>query len=661
MLIKFTQHGKGCARKAAAYLLDDKDHQNNLRAGIEVLSGDPLIFSAICEASKHKWKYTSAVIAFAPEDNPSPKQISQVLNTFEKYAFAGLNPQRYHMLAVLHTEEDGSKHIHVLTPRIDLETKRSLNIAPPGHHKYFDSLRDYFNYKNGWARPDDPARMKDTQEPNYVYLQRAAAIAAVLKKESRKTIQQQLDEFLKIHISAGLIKDHQDIIQALQSIKSITEVSVSKNAKTPYIAIKIEGHDRSIRLKGPLYESEFHLELYLAARTTKSSTVTVPTGLRDATTEHSLLAEQARQRVRELYQQRKQYNDRIYSQPRTDSTKDSTNSQHSSTRSERDSKNADELTGSWQQQSGDRGNKTADTQIPQRYYLSTRSSSAGSETTTGQISESDQRPYNKLSANNTREIYWDNCFINMSYSDLLHVLCKSKSLHHNSGAQSAQYYYCGEAFRTRKISLSNPSSADSAFKYEQEVDDEQKRTRYLVAQAHGASNQAKSVVDRAKQDATGGKYNGEETERQIEHYIQRSTQIRDFIGSKKQHTRAREYSAVRKNPEDTELSAATTILRELAAKFTTAIGTAYAAITRKFGFNGHDFFKSEISDTSNHHSRDSHSDTTTSIQIAAGIPSLTSSDKTALIKIKSTKELQLQASNKPVNQSTMSTSSDFDM
>lgn len=47
-----------------------------------------------------------------------------------------------------------------------------------------------------------------------------------------------------------------------------------------------------------------------------------------------------------------------------------------------------------------------------------------------------------------------------------------------------------------------------------------------------ASNQAKSVVDRAKQDATGGKYNGEETERQIEHYIQRSTQIRDFIGSK---------------------------------------------------------------------------------------------------------------------------------
>lgn len=93
--------------------------------------------------------------------------------------------------------------------------------------------------------------------------------AAGLKKESRKTIQQQLDEFLKIYISAGLIKNHHDILQTLKSIKSITEVSVSKHAKTSYIAIKIEEHDRYTRLKGPLYESEFHLELYLAARNNK--------------------------------------------------------------------------------------------------------------------------------------------------------------------------------------------------------------------------------------------------------------------------------------------------------------------------------------------------------------------------------------------------------
>ncbi len=166
--IKFLAHGRGSAAHASAYLLDKLDHQGNVRAGIEVLRGDATTFNAICDSSPHLWKYTSGVIAWSIKDAPTDEQIREVLDDFEKHAFAGLEQSQYHLFAVLHTDDDGSKHIHVLAPRLDIQSGKSLNIAPPGHEKHFDSLRDYFNVKYQWSRPDDLLLMQTTQAPNYI-------------------------------------------------------------------------------------------------------------------------------------------------------------------------------------------------------------------------------------------------------------------------------------------------------------------------------------------------------------------------------------------------------------------------------------------------------------------------------------------------------------
>ena len=131
MHIKFLDHGKGSPAKASAYLLDELDHMGVVRAGVEVLRGDATTFNAVCDASPHLWKYTSGVIAWSKEDDPTSEQIKEVLDEFEKHAFAGLDPSQYHLFAVLHTDDDGSKHIHVLAPRLDIQSGKSLNIAPP--------------------------------------------------------------------------------------------------------------------------------------------------------------------------------------------------------------------------------------------------------------------------------------------------------------------------------------------------------------------------------------------------------------------------------------------------------------------------------------------------------------------------------------------------
>ena len=63
--------------------------------------------------------------------------------------------------------------MHVLAARCDLETGRSLNIAPPGWQKTFDPLRDAFNAEEGWSRPDDPARARVQQPGHRAYIEAA--------------------------------------------------------------------------------------------------------------------------------------------------------------------------------------------------------------------------------------------------------------------------------------------------------------------------------------------------------------------------------------------------------------------------------------------------------------------------------------------------------
>ena len=171
MYIKFLAHGKGDPAKAASYLIDEVDHLNRPRADVQVLRGDPQTFTAIAESIENEWIYTSGVIAWSKDDVPTNEEIDQVLEAFEKHAFAGLQPHQYHFTAVLHEEDDGSKHVHFLVPRIELDTGKALNIAPPGHEKYYDPLRDYFNYEKGWSRPDDPTLQRDTQTPDHVHYQ----------------------------------------------------------------------------------------------------------------------------------------------------------------------------------------------------------------------------------------------------------------------------------------------------------------------------------------------------------------------------------------------------------------------------------------------------------------------------------------------------------
>jgi hypothetical protein len=246
MHIKFLGHGQGSAKRATDYVTAAHDSLGLERGRVETLRGDPDATAAVADGLEFKHRYRSAVIAWAPEDQPTDEQIAGVLDDFERLAFAGLSPERYSWTAVRHDDSHGT-HVHVIAARVDLETGKSLNPAPPGWQRDFDPLRDYWNAEAGWAEPGDPARARLSQ-PGHEALKDAAEIRAGLHPSSAK---RQVTEWLTQRVEAGLVTDRDDVRASLSELGEITREGEQ------YISVKPEGFQQAIRLKGAIYERQF--------------------------------------------------------------------------------------------------------------------------------------------------------------------------------------------------------------------------------------------------------------------------------------------------------------------------------------------------------------------------------------------------------------------
>ena len=217
MLIKFFRNGKGAGAGPVGYLVADKvlaydDNRDLIRNADgqpmsvireplpEVLRGNPERTEALIDASRHQWTYRAGVISFAAEDVPTEEQQAEVMDGFELLAFAGLDPTQYEVLWVRHTHE-GRVELHFCTPRLELTSGRSLNIAPPGYKKAFDSLRDVMNQRHGWADPMELDRVQEVRD--------------TIETPTRAQGRDELHAWLQDQISVGLITDRASMVDAL--------------------------------------------------------------------------------------------------------------------------------------------------------------------------------------------------------------------------------------------------------------------------------------------------------------------------------------------------------------------------------------------------------------------------------------------------------------
>lgn len=257
MLIKFFRNGQGGGAGPVDYLIahevvaydQNRDALRNERGGVilfsreplpEIVQGDADRMRNLIDACAHQWTYRAGVIAFTTEDAPSPDQQRQVIDRFEELAFAGLEADQRDILWVRHTHERRVE-LHFVTPRMELETGRSLNIAPPGYQKHYDHLRDVLNKEHGWNDPLAPERSRET----------VSLIESVRRGEARELIH----DWILVRIETGEIHSRQSMTAALQ-----TEGFEISRAGKNYITVSDPLNDERWRLKGDLFRENWTRE-----------------------------------------------------------------------------------------------------------------------------------------------------------------------------------------------------------------------------------------------------------------------------------------------------------------------------------------------------------------------------------------------------------------
>ena len=102
MLIKVFPHGTGEGDKPSCYLVRP-DYTGRDIAPPHVLRGAPAMTRALIDSIERRWKFTSGVLSWHPDEKVNEEQEEEVMNAFECVAFAGLETEQRNILWVRHT------------------------------------------------------------------------------------------------------------------------------------------------------------------------------------------------------------------------------------------------------------------------------------------------------------------------------------------------------------------------------------------------------------------------------------------------------------------------------------------------------------------------------------------------------------------------------
>lgn len=262
MHIKFLSHGTGDPQRARTYLLQKLDHNGVPRPDVRVLRGNPQQVADLAESLDFMHRYTSAVINWHPTDEPSVEDVEAVLDDFELAAFSGMEPDQYSYSAISHGD-----HLHIFAARVELRTGSSHNMAPPSRKKVLEHLRNHWNFKRGWARPDDPRRARAAQpEPTFKgTLSRARATHAdelrnafgvEQELNSREGHHTAVTAWISDQVVDGTINSREDVLAALAKIGTLNRKG------DDYVSVRFVDIEKPIRFKGTLFSTLFDAAVF---------------------------------------------------------------------------------------------------------------------------------------------------------------------------------------------------------------------------------------------------------------------------------------------------------------------------------------------------------------------------------------------------------------
>ena len=251
MLMKVFPHGTGEGDKPSRYLVRP-DYPGRDTAPPQVLRGDPAMTRALIDSIERRWKFTSGVLSWHPDEKVSEEQEEEVMNVFEHVAFAGLEVDQRNILWVRHTH---ARHheLHFLIPRLELSSGKDFNACPPGWQKDFDVFRDLFNWREGWARPDDPARARDELPKKAdLFKARMERWGREIRESDRDRAKEVIHAFLREKVAQGLVRNREDILSALKE----QGLCINREGRD-YISVIAPNSGMKMRFRGGFYARDW--------------------------------------------------------------------------------------------------------------------------------------------------------------------------------------------------------------------------------------------------------------------------------------------------------------------------------------------------------------------------------------------------------------------
>lgn len=250
MIVGFSKHGTGGGAGPVNYVTDRKRKGREEFEPVTV-RGDAEQTKQLIDSLDFKWKYTSGVLSFAPDEVITPEMESDIIDRFESVAFAGLENDQYNILWVRHSHA-GHHELHFVTPRVELVTGKSLNIKPPGERarEHFDDYRSEVNAKYGLADPTDPDRTKNVSTPDHEL--KIAAEALRKGEKAPDNMRELIDGVLTQRASQGLIQSRDDVLEHVSQL-GLETTRTGEN----YITVSDLQSTSRWRLKGGLYAKDF--------------------------------------------------------------------------------------------------------------------------------------------------------------------------------------------------------------------------------------------------------------------------------------------------------------------------------------------------------------------------------------------------------------------
>lgn len=252
MIVRIFSSGISKGEGPVNYLLSDTDHTGKSRAvKPEVLEGSPSTTVDIINTIDRKWKYVSGVIAFRHNEQPTQTQMLEILRKFKSTFCAGLAPDQFNSLFVLHRDK-GNTEIHFVVPMIELITGKRLNIHPPGqkNQDLYEAFTKVVNHEMGYEQVI-PDQLKLISADHTLK-------SPEFKENHRKT--RVLEQYIQKAVKSGLVSNRNELCQWLDHELGVTVTRQGKD----YISVKLTQNTKAHRLRGPLFEAQANYRDILA-------------------------------------------------------------------------------------------------------------------------------------------------------------------------------------------------------------------------------------------------------------------------------------------------------------------------------------------------------------------------------------------------------------